>query len=440
VLDSLVCGVGWLRARINPDLTSEPIKLESLRPEEVVYDYKSKALDLSDARYVAVVRLVPESEAREVFGRFESGVAVDLLNPQDYAWLDSEGLVSVVEGEYKTWKRTQVVWDGVQAEVYVPTLHDRLIQQGLLRVEEMPVPVIRSFTIVGNTVVRDEDTPFSTYSFFPVMFHRKVDGTPMGMVDLLYDLQLEINKRRSKALQYLESVRVLAEEGAVKEPSQLLQELEKTVSFIEWRPEFKLQIERDLDLSLTHYKYLEGAINELTLISGISPDLMGVPTNARTGTALQMRVLQALSGLVHLLLKIENAMRNLSYRAFNIARILYTDTRFMELTDLAIGNLGLFSQDIDLVNLRSKLVSGRFDLIVKIGSEGMTGRQEHLVHLVELLKVLPPESLLILFDIIIDAFDLPEKAEIKRRLALLIASMTNKGGQNADTDTRPKSA
>jgi len=438
LLDSLVCGIGWLRARVNPDLTSEPIKLESLSPEEVIYDYKDKSIDLSSGRYVAVYKLIPEEEARAIYGDFRPAVLLSWIDINQYTWLDSESVVSVIEGEYRKWTRTQVVWDGVQAEVYTPQLHDRLLSEGKVRLTEMAVPVVHKFLVVGETVIYDEPTPFTSYSFVPVIFHRTQDGYPMGLVDLLKDLQKEINKRRSKALHYLDVLRVIAEEGAVKEPSDLLKELERTVSFIEYRPQYKLEIQRELELSATHYKFLEGAIQELTLISGISPDLMGLPTNARTGTALQMRVLQAMTGLVHLLLKVEEAFRSISYRAFNLARLLYTDTRFVELTDLAINELGLFNpeQMSELEKLRSKLVEGRFDLIVKVGATDTTQRQEHLAHLVELLKVLPPETILVMFDILIDAFDLPEKSEIKKRLALLISTMLKSRQKGGNEDGR----
>jgi len=339
-------------------------------------------------------------------------------------------MVFVLECQYKSFEETEVVWDGLQAERYIPELHDLLISSGIVQHRIMTIPIVRRAIIINGKVILDEPLPYSFQGFtlVPFVAHRISSGStdqglPLSLVSIVRDIQDEINKRRSKTLHYLQSKRVIAPEGAIPNPDEFMEELRRPDAFLTYSGRFSpdlIRIEDDLQLSAQHFTLMQEAINELSLITGIYPDFLGQPTNARTGAALRVRILQSQNSVQRYFSAIERGIKNIAERTLALIKQYYSPERIQQIVDFFADFRTPIQFSQDTVQVRNTLASLRADIIVKVTQGGFTERQEQLVQLVELMKVLPPELVALSIDVLIDAFDLPQKEVIKERLALLI--------------------
>ena len=335
----------------------------------------------------------------------------------------------VLECQYKTFEETEVIWDGLQAERYIPDLHDPLIEVGAVERKIMNIPVVRRAIVVAGTLVLDEPLPytFQGFTYVPFIAHRRTasgfdTGAPLSLVSIVKDIQDEINKRRSKTLHYLQAKRVIAPEGAIPNPDDFMEQLRRPDALLTVPRAFadQVRIEDDLSLSAQHFTLMQEAVNEMSLITGIYPDFLGQPTNARTGAALRVRILQSQNSVQRFFSALERGIKNIAERVLALAKQHYTQERIQQIVDYFADFKTPVEFSQDVVQVRNTLASLRADIIVKVTQGGFTERQEQLVQLVELMKVLPPELVAMSIDVLIDAFDLPQKETIKERLALLI--------------------
>lgn len=439
-LDMITAGIGWVDVRINPFLTYDPILIEYVPFDEVIFDPVARKPDFSDARFVfrgrwlearLLTKYYPQAADKIEKLRLEARLThTDPLNQMHHfgdrlhLWYNLEkDLVFVLEAQYRDVVEKEVVWDGVQAEPYDPELHDELVAQGVLSIRKMSIPEFRRAVFVAGELVSDEPLPwgFQGFSLIPFVAYRDVEGYPISLVQIVKDIQDEINKRRSKVLHYLQAIRVVAEEGAIADPDQFMEELRRPDALVWVRRGMNVQIQRDVELGAQHFQLMQEAINEMSLITGIYPDFVGQPTNARTGAALRVRILQSQNSVRKFFSAVERGVKQIAERVLALAKKFYTAERIMQLVDEAVDFAQPLDQYEDAIQVRNTLSSLRADIIVKVRPSGLTEREEQLIQLVELLKSMPPELVAMSLDILIDAFDVPQKEEIKQRFKQLIA-------------------
>jgi len=442
-LDMLTAGIGWLDARASGILTKDPIVVEYVPWHEVVFDPLAKQPDLSDARFVFRWRFVDRDDVLALFPDAEKAIDAPTLNVFGWpigrdamlGWADRERVL-VVEAQWKELAKRKVYWDGFQAVKYDEAVHGSLVAEGIGEVREAVIPVVKKAIIVGSTVVHEEELPYlhGDFTLIPFIAFRDVDGLPVGVVRMLRDVQDEINKRRSKVLHYLTSKRVIAEKGAVDDPDEFMEELQRPDAFLTYNRGFQLRIESDLDIGAQHFQLMQEAIQEMSMISGIYQDFLGIPTNARTAAALRQRVMQSLQSVQKWISAVERGLKVLAEHLLALAKQFYTTERLIQITDEpeAIVLNEVVQNDDGTISVRNSLAKLRADIVVTVQQGGSTERQEQLAQLVELFKVLPPQLIAMSLDILIDAFDVPQKAKLKERLALLIQAQLNQmqGGGN----------
>jgi len=427
--DMLTTGIGWAEVRITPFLSHDPITVEHVPFDEVIFDPLSRKTDFSDARFVFRGRwiekdLVPRyyPQARRHVEEVLSLPSSSVPAPLDL-WLDTtRNLVFVLEAQYRDFSAEEVVWDGVQAERYIPELHDDLIALGLLSKETMVIPVTRRAVLVAGRLILDEPLPYAFQSFtlIPFVAYRNLSGYPLSLVSIVKDIQDEINKRRSKTLHYLQAKRVIALEGAVADPDDFMEELRRPDAFLTVRRLDSVRIEDDLNLSVQHFTLMQEAVNEMSLITGIYPDFLGQPTNARTGAALRVRILQSQNSVQRYFSALERGLKQVAERVLALAKQYYHSDRIRQIVDISEDFRTQINWQTDVPQIRNTLAALRADIVVKVTQGGLTERQEQLIQLVELMKVLPPDLVAMSIDVLLDAFDLPQKETIKSRLAQLI--------------------
>jgi len=429
--DMLTTGIGWLDVRTTSLLTYDPILVEYVPFDEVLFDPIAKQPDLRDARFVARLRWIeedllvanyPEAERKIKKLKFDAMSSDSNIFGIEHPYDSERNLVLTTEMQYKTYGEKEVLWDGLQAEPYNPVLHQELVATGLYEVRRMRIPVVRKALFIGDELLEDSELPFlfNQFTLVPFIAYKGTSGMPIGIVEIVKDVQDEINKRRSKVLHYLSAKRVLAEEGAIADPRQFIEELRRPDGVLFYRKGFNVQIQDDLQLGSQHYQLMQGGINELSLISGIYPDFVGAPTNARTGAALRTRILQSQNSVQRYFSAMQRGIKGMAERILALAKQFYSTDRIRQIVDMQSEFELPLSIKEGNIDIRNALAQLRADIVVKVGGGGMTERQEQLIQLVELFKSLPPNLTMFSLDLLIDAFDLPQKDEIKKRLQTLM--------------------
>ncbi len=433
--DLATVGVGWIEARASADLTRDPIVMDYIPWDEIMFDPESKQPDLSDSRFLIRGKWVDLDVFKQFYPEVEkiykdTFVGGILLNipGTDLKWFDQRRKrVFVIEVQYKNYEERDCFWDGYQAVRYIPEIHGSAISNGLGKLIRAKIYIVRRMIICGGFILEDKELPylFGDFTYTPFIAFRDSDGNPMGIVELLKDMQDEINKRRSKVLHYLSSKRVLAEAGAIDDPDEFMEELARPDAYLEYNKGYDVKIESELELGAQHFQLMQEAAQEMSSISGIYPDFFGMPTNARNAAAIRQRVLQSQTPIQKFYLAFEEGLTSLAEKALCLAIQYYTGERLIQLSDepeAIVINQSVRLED-GTIQLRNSLNELRGDVVVSVVGGGITERQEQLTQLIELLKPLPPQLVMMSLDILIDAFDIPQKSELKRRFGALLQQM-----------------
>ena len=438
--DMATTGIGWLEVRATSVLGKDPIAIDYVPWSEVLFDPLSRQPDLSDARFVwrgkwvdrdMVEEFFPES--KDIFkavggGPHMSSAAYAMPGADDREWYDRRReRCFLLECQYKVFSKEQCYWDGTQVTKYVPHVHDQALALGIGKLTEARIPVVRQMFVLGDYILRDEELPYmhGNFTLVPFVAQRDYDGNPVGLVRYLRDMQDEINKRRSKVLHYLTAKRVIAEEGAVDDPDAFMAELARPDAFVEHRKGYNIEVQQDLELGAQHFQLMKEAADEMSTITGIYPDFQGIPTNARTGAAIRQRVMQSQTATQKYFSAVERALKTICESCLALARQYYTTQRVIQLTDepyAIVLNEPVPDPTTGRIVVRNSLATLRADIVVKVEPGGQTQRQQELIQLVELLKTLPPEMVMMSLDVLIDAFDVPQKAIIKQRFQQMVAA------------------
>ena len=125
----------------------------------------------------------------------------------------------------------------------------------------------------------------------------------------------------------------------------------------------------------------------------------------------------------------ERGLKSLAEKVLVLAKQYYTPERISLLVDEeaelkkgleVVPERNQQGQVEPLVQVRNTLAGLRADIVVKVGAGDLTERQEQLTQLVELLKAMPPDLISYSLDLLIDAFDIPQKEDLRKRYLMLL--------------------
>ena len=120
------------------------------------------------------------------------------------------------------------------------------------------------------------------------------DNVPTGLVYWAIDPQRELNKRRSKMLHHLNTVRVIADSDAVENPELLRREAARPDAVIVKRKGTELKVEATTDMAKGQYDVMIMSDKEIQDTLGIYDEMLGQQTNATSGVAIEKRQQSAL--------------------------------------------------------------------------------------------------------------------------------------------------
>lgn len=445
--DAFDTGIGWWTVQRGQLLTKDPIEVDYVPWDEMIWDVSAKRMDLDDAAFVARIKWLPMETVRSAFPEYRKAIEECLNNPQ---WGDNIGGDSIprVDSYGRVSSRTpwadmtrdmvQVMewWEYryeqmpclVSGDMLVPfdeDLHGTLVANGAQLVDA-PVRVPYILFICGPWVLFEGRTHYRHFNFpfVPVVFDwDDANHVPRGLVADLIDPQDEVNKRRSKAIHFLNMNQVVMDEGAVSNVDELREELADPEGIIIKRPNRNFEVLRNLELAKGHFEMMVEALNEIRTVSGVFQDAVGQPTNARTGAAIQARQQGTQTSLVFFFSNMMQGERKMATMAMDLVRQFYRAPRVFRITDergqAAFIELNKPVQDplTGEVIVENSLQSLQADLVVAYRAPMATERQAMAQHVTEVMKAAPPQVQSALIDLWLDLMDVPRKDEIRQRMA-----------------------
>ncbi len=445
--DMIKGGIGWVvvEPNQNPYKDSE-LNIEYVPYFEMLYDPYSIRPDLMDARYVIRWKWVTSAEAfrrwPEFARRIMSSPDVGVNPPSDIGttetiihtalppdilgsvldWKSPEGFtlydkgrdrVAVLEIQYRDVKRDNAVINPLTGEAVLFTQGgDQRIMEGWRIGESMNVPVIREALVVGNQVLYDQEAdPAHGYmfKFVPFFAYRKRKGGFFGLVRQMRDEQIDLNKRAIKALHILNTVRVIAEEGAFGDmsPDEVRQEIA--------RPDCMVILARDAlagnrfqvnqDTSMAHQQMLiaQQRRQEIQEVTGVNMEMVGAESKTVSGRAILARQTQGSTIIAPLFdnyrmgrLRAAELVARWVTRLYQPGMIVRLTDDYNRMSNIVLGDLSSF----------------KYDVVVGESPIMESAKQTYAYELAELMRQVPPDMIPILFRAWIRLVDVPFKDEI----------------------------
>ncbi|PTW53593.1 hypothetical protein C8N35_11648 [Breoghania corrubedonensis] len=450
--DATKVGVGWLEDGWQGDDEEEPIYSGSESWRSMLWDSAAKELDLSDARYECRSRWVDLDVARAMFPKRLSLLdrsvretfpgwgfidsygdeAMDLPEEESQDGWDSDTMTNIVVAPRKRlriiemWFRMPVMARRLQGGVFSGELYDPhspghadSLQSGEAELIEKPVMRmhVALMTPIGLLFLSRSPYRHNRYPFTPIWCKRRGrDGMPYGLVRNIRDLQVDINKRASKALHILSTNKVIMDEGAVDDTDALMEEVARPDALIIKKQGKALEISNERELSAAHLQLMSRDIEMVQQVGGVTDENLGRATNAVSGVAVQARQQQGALTTSHLFDHLRFARQVQGEKRMSLIEQFMSREKQFRITDsrgrpdFIKINDGLPENDIT----RSKA-----DFIIDEDDWRATQREAQLTALLDLLGRLGPvmpQLAAAMMDLIIEQMDVPNREELVKRV------------------------
>lgn len=443
--DATKVGIGWLEDGVFDGDDGEPVysRYESWR--NMLWDSASTEYDIEDGRYVIRVKwadldvaqayfpnraelLERSANADDRYGSdFENGDEV-----MDYAEDTREMNARGIPEHTATRERVRLIEIWFKKPISVKKLiggqfagerfepgnaqHQAELDNGSAMVAIRPMMRTHVVVMTSSGICAMMESPYkhNRYPFTPVWGYRRGrDGMPYGVIRALRDIQDDINKRASKAQFILSSNKVVMEEGAVKDMKELVEEIARPDGILVVQPNKRFELSVDRELGEAHLQLMNQGIGIIQSVSGVTDELMGRTTNAKSGVAIQARQEQGSMSTSKLFDNLRFAVQCQGEKQLSLVEQYFTEQKQFRITnsrgtpDYITVNDGLPENDIT----RSKA-----DFVISDAEWRASLRQAQAEQLMEMMTRLPPEVAMVMLDLVVESMDLPNREELVKRI------------------------
>jgi len=455
--DAVKGGVGWMDDGVRDDPTQDPLysKYEDWR--NVIWDSDSYELDLSDARYIFRWRWVDEDVAVMMFPDREDCIRRAVEDSRHggglTAWDDEltiEGTdplagnsrngtlyaqgsgmvvdakrrkVRLVECQYRIPVKVKVVMAGAHKGALFDERDTALVESIQLRGGSIADKVmmrvhIAVFTETDMLSMGPSFYRHNKFSLTPIWcYRRNRDRMPYGAIRRVRDIQMDLNKRASKALFMLNTNQIIAEEGAVEDWEAASDEVSRPDGRIVVRPGKKFEIRRDTDAATGQIQMMTLDAQSIQKSAGVAQENMGRQTNAVSGEAIKARQMQGSVVTTEPFDNLRLGTQVQGEKQLSLTEQFYTEEKVFRLT----GSKGAVKwvkvnqpeQQADgSVRYLNDITSSAADFVVADQDYAGTLRQVMFDSLNNIAGRLPPEVAMRLLTLAFEFSDLPNKDEI----------------------------
>lgn len=445
--DAAVVGVGWLEDCLSDPSGGEVITTRYENWRNMLWDSASDEYDLSDARYVFRMKWVDLDMAQSVF-RDRAALLVSAAGDAGrggtyYAYGDEVADQREVERELNTGgglyggdgrRRVRIIeaWFVVPEEIeriqgsqfhgelydmFDPT-HQALIESG--QATTVKGPGMRMycgiFCTAGMLWLGPSPYRHNKYPFTPIWGYRYGrDQLPYGTVRQLRGVQEDINKRFSKALFILSSNKVVVEEGAVENLKEFMGEVARPDGVLQVKQGRmgSIKIDVDRDLAPAHLELMQHSIAMVQQVGGVTDEMMGRTTNAKSGVAIQARQAQGQMSTSEIFDNLRYAFVQQGEKQLSMVEQFFSQEKQFRITNARGTPQYVTINDSlpenDITRTKADFVIGEEDWRTSM-------RQAQTDQLFDLISKMPPQIALVLLDLAVEHMDLPNADAIVQRI------------------------
>ncbi len=344
--EALIGGRGWMECGVKTDETGKDVVYVEHIPWENVYlDPYSRKPDASDARFIFKVKWVDRDHAKRLFPAADE--LIDSVFDDDYLGQEHSAQMSGDRalGFYYD-NRSQRV---KICECYytMPEYSEKEVldeRTGKTKTKKVAVNKVHYVIFSDELILQGNAEDHSANKsplgidyipLVPVHCMRDHEGHPKGIVSGLVDIQDQINKLNSKFLWTIASNRLIAEQGAMRDPEEAREELQKPDGLVILNDGGlgKVMVSdksRDLSYLRSHLEFL---LQMSQRISGVNDSVLGIGgENERSGIMQSTRISQGTAMQASFLENMYFSKQRISLLLLRLIGHYYTDYRVVRIT------------------------------------------------------------------------------------------------------------
>lgn len=461
--DAVKVGVGWLEDGVQEEPGSEPLysRYESWR--NILWDSSARENDLVDARYQfrskwvdadisaamfanrkqVIEDAIDDGDRLFSFGEFGDDAMDQQENENEAATAhhselrSQRGRVRNIEGWFTRPVRSLHLKGGAfNGEIFDPFSegHVGTVNAGNAMIVDRPIlrMHVALFTVSGLLWFSESPYRHNRFPFTPIWGYRRGrDGMPYGLIRRLRDLQVDINKRASKALHILNSSKVIMDEGAVDDIDEFVEEVSRPDAILIKKAGKELKLDVDRELSQFQYEAMSRSIQMVQTAGGVTDENLGRKTNATSGIAIQRRQEQGSMATTKLFDNLRFACQVQGEKQIALIEQFMTEQKAFRITNMRgtpeyhVANDGLPENQID--RCKSDYVISEADWRASIRQ----AQADELLALLGQLAPVAPQVAIVMLDLIVENMDIANREEIVKR----IRQVTNMRDPDADEPT-----
>lgn len=333
--DCVKTGEGWTYICVEPNEDGQPhISISYEDWQNVIADSKSVRMDLKDCRYIWRSKIIDletlktyfpdkaaeieaESDSYDVLqdelyadhtggNMYDAGENLALNSCDGQISVLRTGSMSLLGGRYMSSRQAVRVWElwyrktervelltgagGLTGEIFDNDRHKGLLGKGKAGKREIVREQMYMALYTGRTVLYHDKSIYK-HNRFPfvrrIAFMHKQDKTPYGVIRQIIDPQTDLNERRNYALWLMASRRVIADEGAVDDKDEAIDQVAKVNGYIEIKQNKRFEIMENANIASAHVNFAEMDSAYVKQISGVTSENRGMNNNALSGIAIQ---------------------------------------------------------------------------------------------------------------------------------------------------------
>lgn len=451
--DAVITGRGWWCARLSYDENVfGEVELSRYPPQYVMIDPFTTMPDLRDCSYVLVSHFLTQREIENMFPDYGKKIDFGLIETSSEFAADfrksrtgspADHRYNLREVWYRDNRYEVVAVNIMTGEIHpVPADDERSMNDALanenLKVLRRQVSGINFAYTIGHDVPWHQASPYSNKLYpltpcMPMALNTEEALETPSIVDDMKDPQREKNKRRSQALHIINTSAHsgwIMEDGAVDDKRVLERFGSKPGIVIVKNPGKKLEQIKPQPIPQAIMAMEEQSDRDFGDVTLLHDSMVGMPVERESGRALRERKMQGLMSLSD----IDRGYRfgktqqgrvvlDMVQRHYKGPRTFWPSaptTGEKEFGEFSINGVNPDDPSSGTIN---DITVGKYDVMVDVSPSSPTHRLMNLSAYLEMLQYklpVPP-------DVLIDAMDVPERDEIKRRFAEHAARLEQAG-------------
>ncbi|KFH18576.1 hypothetical protein IB60_16430 [Brucella abortus LMN1] len=447
--DAVRVGIGWMEDGFDADSDGEPLYSRYENWRNILHDSAATEPDLSDARYIFRMKWFDFDIISAIFperigvlqnaAQLSPGVngldeLSDEITDQHEIELEHSKSASVASSNLGTYERQRVrvieAWVRIPStteklrggvfsgEIYDPfsPAHKEAVESGESEIVARPTMRmhVAIFTTAGMLYFGPSPYRHNQFPLTPIWGYRRGrNNLPYGIIRRLKDIQVDVNKRASKALYILSSNKIIMEEGATDDLDAFTEEASRPDAVLVVKTGKKVELNAERELAQGHLELMSRSIGMIQQASGVTDEVLGRTTNAVSGIAIQRRQEQ---GSLATAKFFDNLMFAEQVRG---EKVLANIEQFMsEKKSFRITNTRGTPQYVDINDglPENDIIRTKADYVISDQTWNATLRQANFQSLMELAQKLPPNVTIALLDLIVETSDMPNVEELVRRI------------------------